>query len=433
MKKSLLLMICGALLGVSCGNQPSQGASSSAKKFNPQQKTSLMSDSERQEAIARKRSELAVVDFDSLITLPGVKFSILPPAVSENMPLDASDRLCNKLIQVAAQNGISGLCTNPVLAMVTKVDRTGSAMTNDIPQKAIVKCEVTYYCCNMMTNDIYASCSQSLTGVGPDFEMAMLRALDEVDNSKQVKDMFATASARAIEWYNVTNNVSSIAERYIAEERYALALAILNSVPVQATATYDYAVGRGLEVTTMMFEEKATELYVGMLDMIAANDTCYHAEVGAIFKLISPRSAVYAEARKSFDDYVLRVQKFDEDKRKMKQDLEAEKRRIEYETAVDIRDKNYKLSLAELEVRKVTAPIEAKAAIEKLQIDGRTARSSAWSSALASSAASIGHGMRGGMFGENGMFGQGGILGIGSFAEPINRAVDGLISLRNDD
>ena len=36
-------------------------------------------------------------------------------------------------------------------------------------------------------------------------------------------------------------------------------------------------------------------------------------------------------------------------------------------------------------------------------------------------------------FGENGMFGQGGILGIGSFAEPINRAVDGLTSLRNDD
>jgi hypothetical protein len=37
------------------------------------------------------------------------------------------------------------------------------------------------------------------------------------------------------------------------------------------------------------------------------------------------------------------------------------------------------------------------------------------------------------MFGENGMFGQGGILGIGSFAEPLNRAVDGTFELLNKD
>ena len=91
--------------------------------------------------------------------------------------------------------------------------------------------------------------------------------------------------------------------------------------------------------------------------------------------------------------------------------------------------------LAELEVRKITAPIEAKATLEKMKIDASVKKSMAWSSALSSSAASIGHGMRGGMFGENGMFGQGGILGIGSFAEPLNRAVDGAFELlnKNDD
>ena len=40
-----------------------------------------------------------------------------------------------------------------------------------------------------------------------------------------------------------------------------------------------------------------------MKSMIAENDTSYNVEVGAMFKMISPRSAVYAEAKKCFEEY----------------------------------------------------------------------------------------------------------------------------------
>lgn len=420
------MMIGVALMIVSCGNNTEN---STSKKFNPQAKTSKLSDSEREEAIAKKRKSLAVLTVEEAVKMQGVKFSILPPAVTKDLSLDASDKLCVKMIQVAAQNGVSGLCTNPVLAMVAQVNRTESAMTNTIPQRAVVKYEVTYYCGNLITHDIYASCKQSITGVGPNFDEAAENAFDQVENNKQMSDMFANASERAIEWYSATNMVKSLVEQYMAEENYALALALLNSVPIQADSTYAYALERSLEVTRIIFEENASQILAGMQSMIAENDTSYNVEVGAMFKMISPRSAVYAEAKKCFEEYTSRVHKFTDDKRKMEQELAAEKRNREYEIAADIRNKEFELAKEELTVRKVTAPLEAQATLEKMKIDASVEKSSQWSSALSSAAASIGHGMRGGMFGENGMFGKGGILGIGSFAEPLNKAVDGTFSL----
>lgn len=424
--KKLFMMITLATMIISCGNKVEN---STSKKFNPQPKTSQLSDSEREEAIAKKRKSLAVLTVDEAVKMQGVKFSILPPAVTKELSLDASDKLCVKMIQVAAQNGVSGLCTNPVLAMVAQVNRTESGMTNTIPQRAVVKYEITYYCGNLITHDIYASCKQSVTGVGPNFDEAAENAFDEVENNKQMSDMFANASERAIEWYNAPNSVKPLVEQYIAEDNYPLALALLNSVPAQADSTYAYALERSLEVTGMMFEENASQILAGMQSMIAENDTSYNVEVGAMFKMISPRSAVYAEAKKCFEEYTSRVHKFTDDKRKMEQELAAEKRNREYEIAADIRNKEFELAKEELTVRKVTAPFEAQATLEQMKIDASVKKNSAWSSALSSAAASIGHGMRGGMFGENGMFGNGGILGIGSFAEPLNKAVDGTFSL----
>lgn len=394
----------------SCSNN---AENSSSKTFNPQPVTSNLTDSQREAAIAKKRSELTPTTLDDAIKMQGVKFSILPPAVTDELPLEASDNLCAKMIQVASQNGISGLCTNPVLAMVAKVNRTESGMTNTMPQKAVVKYEVTLYCGNLVTNDIYASCKQSITGIGTNFNEASENAFNEVECDKQMIDMFANASKRAIDWYSATNSVKSIIEQYIAEGNYPLALALLNSVPAQADSTYSYASKRSLEVTRMIFEEKAFKLLAEMQSIIAESDTCYNAEVGAIFKMISPRSSVYAEAKMCFDEYAKGVHKFAEDKRKNNAEI-----------AADIRNKNYALTLEDIAIRKVTAPIEAKATIEKMKIDASVQKNAAWASALSSAAASIGHGMRGGKFGENGMFGKGGIFGIGSFAEPFNNTSD---------
>jgi hypothetical protein len=345
----------------------------------------------------------------------GVKFSILPPSASKDLPLEASDKLCNSLIQIAAANGISGLCTNPVLALVSRVNRSESAMTNNISQKAVVKYEVTLYCGNTITGDIYASCTQALTGVGANFDIAAGKAFDEFENTNQINTMFATASERAIEWYSVRANVENLVTKAVAEENYPLAMALLNSVPEQAAETFAYAKEYYPQVVGLLFEEQSAKLFADLKDLVAKGDTAYLSDAGVILKMISPRSAVYPEALKVYDSYVSRVHSFGEQKRAQIREKESHERKLAHE-----------LALAEVELRKVVAPIEAKAAIEEMKINASIKKSTAWADALSSSAASIGRGMRGGMFGENGMFGKGGLLGIGSFAEPISKAVDGL-------
>lgn len=401
MKKTTYLAIgMSAMLLVACG-----GGSSKDKqgvKFAAQERTSSMNDAARKDAISQKRSELASeINIDSMLYSHGVKFSVLPPAEEEPLPLVASDKLTMRILQIVSQNGIGGLCTNPVLAMVSKVNCLQRELTGTAPQKAIVKYEVTMYCGNLITNDVYASATQTITGVGTSFDNAASKAMNELKNTSDMQKMLQTASERALTWYASTANVKKLVDKAVGEQNYALALAILSSVPEKAEATYAYAAKRNDEVSTLMFQEKAAELLADLEGAIAMAGDEYIPEIGAYLRVIPQSSSSYTAAQKQYEDYQKRVKAVADDKR----------------------EKEHQLALAQLELEKIKAPYEAQATIERIKEDASVKKQGMWSSALSSAAESIGNGMRGGLFGENGMFGKGGVFGVGSFAEPLNNAV----------
>lgn len=395
MKKTTYLAIgMSAILLAACGGSGSKDKQ--GVKFAAKERTSSMSEAGREDAIQRKRSELASeVNIDSMLYSHGVKFSVLPPAVEENLPLAASDKLTTRMLQIASQNGIGGLCTNPVLAMVSEVSCVQRELTGTAPQKTIVKYEVTMYCGNMITNDVYALATQTITGVGASFDNAASKAMNELKNTAEMQKMLQTASERALKWYASTANVKNLVDKAVGEQDYALALAILSSVPEKAEATYAYAAKRNAEVSTLMFQEKAAELLADLKGAIAMAGDENVPEIGAYLQAIPQSSSSYAAAQKLYDDYQKRVKAVADDKR----------------------EKEQQLALAQMELEKIKAPYEAQATIEKIKEDASMQKHGMWSGALSSAAESIGNGMRGGMFGENGMFGKGGIFGVGSFAD----------------
>lgn len=398
--KSYFYILFAAVMLTACGGDAKK------KVFAPKDRTtSSMSNEDRVAAIEAKRQSLIPVSIDSLVVSHGVKFSILPPAVSENVPESASDKLTGKMIQIAAQNGIGGLCTNPVLAMVSKVDCIDRSVTGTAPQKAIVKYEVTIYCGNMATGDIYASSSQIVTGVGANFEDAASKAFNDLKNDNKMQQMLATASERALKWYNATGNVKSFVERAISKQDYALASALLSSVP-QQSASFDYAVKKNEQVSDLMFQEKADALLAAMQNAISeGGDSQYNPQVGACLELIPQRSKAYAKAKKAYDAYVAKLDAAEKDRR----------------------NKEHMLAMKELEIQKIKAPFEAQAAIEEARAAASVKKDEVWAGVLTSAAESIGNGMRGGIFGENGMFGKGGIFGMGTFAEPLSDFLGGLL------
>ena len=345
MKKTYIYIIgVAAMMLTACG-----GNGDKKKGFNPQDRTSTsMSIEDRDAAIEAKRNSLAQeINIDSILSNHGVTFSVLPPAINTNLPQAASDKLGTRMIQIATQNGIGGLCKNPVLAMVSRVDCVQRELTGSAPQKAIVKYEVTMYCGNFITNDIYASSSQTITGVGSNFEDASSKAMNELKNTADMQKMLSTASERAINWYSSTENVKKIVDEAVGDRNYALAMALLSSVPSQASATYAYAEKRNKEVSDLFFEEKAAELLGELEGAIAAAGEEYVSGLGAYLKVIPVRSSSYARAKKVYDDYLKHVA-----------DVKKEER-----------DKAHQLAMEELQVEKIKAPYEAQATIERIKAD----------------------------------------------------------------
>lgn len=356
MKKTFLYISLVALMA-SCGGNGNNDSNSNnsapqktGTKFAPKERVSSLSEEERTAAIDRKRSELAdEINVDSLIHSHGVKFSVLPPAMGQNLPEAASYKLATRMIQIASQNGIGGLCTNPVLAMVSRVDCLERSLTASTPQKALVTFEVTCYCGNFATNDIYGSSSQKVSGVGSTFEDAANNAMNEFKNTAELQKMIATASDRAISWYSTTGNVQSIVDKAVGEKNYGLAMVLLSSVPEQAKATYEYAVKKNAEVSEIYFQDKAAEFLAAMEGAIAEGGDDYNPQVGAYLQLISPRSSSYTRAKQLYDDYIKRLQTVRD----------------------DIRDKEHRLEMERLAVEKIKAPYEAQISIAQINADAQ--------------------------------------------------------------
>lgn len=358
MKRHLIYMAGVALMLASCGGND-QKAATGGKKFAPTEKQSSLSDDERAAAIAAKRAELGF-NVDSMLVSDGVKFSVMQPAATEQFPAQAAQKLYQKVVALAGQNGVGGIATNPVLGLVTGVDVVEHAMTSTAPQKAVVKYEITLYCGNFLTNDIYSSATLTLTGVGNDFNDAARQAMGEVKNTPALREMFMTASENAVKWYDNVGNLTAFVDQAVANQNYALAMAFLSSVPAQATEGFKYAVAKNAEVSDLFFQNKAGELLSQMQAAIAASPEEYNPKAGALFSLIPHNAKVYPEALKAFEAY---TKKLDMDRK----DLIARERAVEDRNALNTQ----MLAMEELQVQKVKAPYEMQATLEQIKADAR--------------------------------------------------------------
>ena len=162
-----------------------------------------------------------------------------------------------------------------------------------------------------------------------------------------------------MEWYNDEANISVLVDQAVAGQNYALAMALLTSVPAQAT-THEYAATRNAEISDMFFQSKADELFSNMTAAIAASQGVYNPAVGAYYCMIPHNSKIWPEADKAFAEYCKTV---DSDRR----DALARARSVEDRDARDAQ----LLAMERLQVEKVKAPYEAQATIAQIEADAR--------------------------------------------------------------
>ena len=290
---------------VACGDSGNNQTAeqSTGKKFAPQERPSSMTASEREAAIAQKKAELNV-SLENLLDSRNLRISILKPIVKGDVTDAVSDRISMKMLEIAAQNGISGLGTNPTFVMGVEISQTGRATTGTAPQKMTTQYEMLFKVMNAFTGDVYGVSKQEVMGVGNSFEEASLNAAREIKNTPEMQAFLKTSSERVINWYNENVTVlKNEVEKAEAEGNFGLAFAILGSVPEEAKEAYQYVTEKQPKTLAAMLHKQAADMLGEMEALLSSSGDNFNPAVGAYFSLIPMDAPEHAKAQKLYAEY----------------------------------------------------------------------------------------------------------------------------------
>jgi len=347
-----------ALIGclvMSCSNGQKKG-----KSFNPEERTSSLSAEERDQRLAEKHSELGF-DIDSMISSHGVKLSIVMPKVQGDITEEVSKRMAIKMLQIASQNGLSGLGTNPNFVLGAEISQTGRAATGTAPQKMIVEYEFTFKVMNAQTGDVYGTSMQEVQGVGNSFEEATLNAVKEIKNTPKMQKFLQTANDRILKWYDENlPAVKNQVQKAEGEGNYELALALLNSIPEQSSS-YKYVEEKQDALLKGMLHKRAADMLAEMESVLASSGDDFNPAVGAYFNLIPTDCPEHKTAQTMYAEYEKKC-------KERRATLEAKAERDE-QAARELEKLqmlyDHEEQLASYEVDKVKAKYEGQAAAKQ--------------------------------------------------------------------
>lgn len=364
MKKSYILFAIGMVISAAClsscgannGSESNQ-SQNNGTVFAPKERTSSMGDEDRQAAIAAKKASLSV-DVAAALNSRGVKLNILPPMPQgEDITEAISKRIAVKMLQITTANGIGGLGNVPGFALTASVTQTGRAATGTAPQKMTVKYEIAYQVMNVVSGDVYSSSTQEIMGVGNSFEAANRNAFDEIKNTPAMQQLLQTGCDRIIAWYN--DNLPTLKNQVEAakiQNDFALALALVEAVPQQATAAFEYATKIQPELLIALQKKHAADELAAMRAAIANAGSDYSAEVAAHMQMIPVGSPEYKQAETLYGAYQTKVDAaIAEMKAKAAADEEYARKVTEAE-AIRAQEKE----LAQMEADKIKAKYEAQ-------------------------------------------------------------------------
>lgn len=363
---ALTISSCG---GGNNGNNQSQNIGT---VFAPKERTSSMNDEDRQAAIAAKKASLTI-DVATALNSRGVKLSVLPPIPQgEDITEAIAERIAVKLLQITTANGIGGLGNVPGFALTASVDQTGRAATGTAPQKMVVKYEVTYQVMNVASGDVYSTATQEIMGVGNTFEEANRNSVDEIKNTPAMQQMLQTGCERIIAWYN--DNLQTFKNQVEAakgQKDFALALALVEAVPQQATAAFEYATKVQPELLISLQKKHAADELSAMRTAIANAGSEYSAEVAAHMQMIPAESPEFKQAEALYTAYQQKVDNAIAELRAKAAADEAYARKAAEAEAARAHEKD----LVQMEINKVKAKYEAESsgAAHELSIRKRVA------------------------------------------------------------
>ncbi len=339
MKTQVLIIMTAVLCLLSCGNHQNSSQSnngSSVVKFAPKERTSSLTDAERQAAIAQKQQETEV-NIETLISPHSLRLTVLPPAITDDITDAVCEQIIMQLLRITSANGISGVNGSSPMAFALAMNPVERKVTGTVPQKMLISYDATYYILNMQTWDVYASYATQVTGVGDSFELATSSAVRELKNSSEIQQMIAQAEVNVVTWFE--NNIQALQNRVTqacSSQNYAAALAVLNAVPEQAINCHKWASEQVPFVIDQLKKQVAHVELAALKDAIAMAMSEYNPAVGAHLAMLPLGTPEAKEGTRLYAQYMQqidkeRLRKIDLEERKRLEALELQKLQMQYE------------------------------------------------------------------------------------------------------
>ena len=339
MKTQVLIIMTAVLCLLSCGNHQNSSQSnngSSVVKFAPKERTSSLTDAERQAAIAQKQQETEV-NIETLISPHSLRLTVLPPAITDDITDTVCEQIIMQLLRITSANGISGVNGSSPMAFALAMNPVERKVTGTVPQKMLISYDATYYILNMQTWDVYASYATQVTGVGDSFELATSSAVRELKNSSEIQQMIAQAEVNVVTWFE--NNMHTLQNRVTqacSSQNYAAALAVLNAVPEQAINCHKWASEQVTIVIDQLKKQVAHIELAALKDAIAMAMSEYNPAVGAHLAMLPLGTPEAEEGAQLYAQYMQqidkeRLRKIDLEERKRLEALELQKLQMQYE------------------------------------------------------------------------------------------------------
>lgn len=365
--KAGMLIIPVSLMLVACGNG-GEKSSEAGTAFAPKERTSSFSDEERQAAIAAKKESIQI-DMNMTLNSRGIKLNVLPPTPQgEDITEAVAERMAVKMLQITTLNGIGGIGNVPGFALTACVNQTGRSATGTAPQKMVVKYDVTFQVMNVMTGDVYATTTQEIMGVGNSFIEANNNAANEIKNTPEVQKMLQLGSERILFWFN--DNLAAFKKQVdaaVGQKDYALALAMVESVPQQATAAFSYAEKKQPELLLLLQKQHAADELAAMKSAIANAGATYSADVVAHMQMIPTGSSEYKEAKSLLTAYEKKIETANAELKAKAAANEAYARKLAETEAA----REHEMELAKLEADKIKAKYEAESSSVAIELATR--------------------------------------------------------------
>ncbi len=261
--------------------------------------------------------------------------------ISENASyLDAAQlsKLQSKILSIATRNGVGGVGYNSSFVMYPKLEIYNVEVAEGMRNITVVTTELNLFIKQQSNGLVFSSYNTTIKGSGFSKADAINNAISQINSSDpKAKEFIEEGKKKIIAFYNSKcNDIISEADKYQGMNDYERALAILVSVPTEATPCYEKIKQKSIEVFKKYQNKKCESILLVAKSQTAGKD---FTNALSTLSTIDPTSSCYNEAKSLINSTESKLDNNEKIQWNRKRELMKEKfelQKIEIQAARDV-------------------------------------------------------------------------------------------------